>query len=290
MAGKLPAYQLYTGDWFSDLALQCGMLAEIGAAAQAFNFMHKSIERGVMMGHARPMADEEVARLISRGDIAEARQCLAVLLERGVLRRRESDGAIYSKRMVEDEAERQKKIRAGSLGGGAKSAARGEFEAGAKSDFKQTASKRLAEPVAESGSSSSFSSSVSVSDGGVPATGPPAAAAFSSEGLFGSGLTDQQVAELSTVLVRHGFDVVDAGCQVRQFGEERIRTAVGNLEFDLASGCDPPRKRTGWLIARMRAGGPLKPGAVMATTDREGPVEQKDSKRSAFRAALELRK
>jgi uncharacterized phage protein (TIGR02220 family) len=62
------------------------------------------------------MPEEGIARLLGL-DNQVFNQTLSTLLTYGVARRRESDGAIFNKRMVEDEALCEKRRKAGKMGG-----------------------------------------------------------------------------------------------------------------------------------------------------------------------------
>ena len=68
--------------------------------------MFYSEERGVLISGGKPWTDEEVAAAV-RGEYMTNLRDIAELLDKGVAYR-DSRGAIFCKRMVRDEAERQK--------------------------------------------------------------------------------------------------------------------------------------------------------------------------------------
>ena len=112
MAGKLPAFQFYPGDWRKDPGLQSLDLAHRGAWLEMLCIMHESQERGVLTLNGKPMPTPAIARQLGiTADECEA--IIETLLDYGVAMRRPSDGAICSRRMIRDEEariERKKKL------------------------------------------------------------------------------------------------------------------------------------------------------------------------------------
>lgn len=113
---KMPALQFYPGDWRKDLAVQSLNYHDRGVWFEMLCLMHESSERGVLLLNGVPMPEEGIARLLGL-DNQTFNQTLSTLLTYGVARRRETDNAIFNKRMVEDEVLCQKRREAGKLGG-----------------------------------------------------------------------------------------------------------------------------------------------------------------------------
>lgn len=113
---KLPAFQFYPGDWLKDPGVQSLDYFCQGVWFALLCRMHDSEERGHLVLNGKAMQDEAIARLLGL-DKQTATTTLTTLLENGVARRRESDGAVYSKRMVMDERLRQIRQTAGKQGG-----------------------------------------------------------------------------------------------------------------------------------------------------------------------------
>ena len=113
---KLPAIQFYPGDWHKDQGVQALDLAQRGAWFELLLMMHDSDERGVLLVNGQPMPDAVIARRLGL-DNQTANQILTTLLTFGVASRRESDGALFCRRMVKDENLRQVRTAAGKKGG-----------------------------------------------------------------------------------------------------------------------------------------------------------------------------
>ncbi|GAB3589568.1 hypothetical protein [Hymenobacter daeguensis] len=113
---KLPAIQFYPGDWHKDQGVQALDLSQRGAWFELLLMMHDSDERGVLLVNGQPMPDAVIARRLGL-DNQTANQILTTLLEYGVASRRESDGALFCRRMVKDENLRQVRTAAGKKGG-----------------------------------------------------------------------------------------------------------------------------------------------------------------------------
>ncbi|GAA4368765.1 hypothetical protein GCM10023185_41790 [Hymenobacter saemangeumensis] len=113
---KLPAIQFYPGDWHKDQGVQALDLQQRGAWFELLLMMHDSEERGVLLINGSPMPEAVIARRLGL-DNQTANQILTTLLTYGVASRRESDGALYCRRMVKDEKLRQVRTEAGKKGG-----------------------------------------------------------------------------------------------------------------------------------------------------------------------------
>lgn len=114
--GRLPAFQFYPADWRKDPGVQSLDYETRGIWWEIICLMHESDERGVLMLNGQPMPESALCRLLGL-DNQKLTTTLTTLLTYGVARRRESDGAIFSKRMVADEKLRQTRKEAGSKGG-----------------------------------------------------------------------------------------------------------------------------------------------------------------------------
>ena len=113
---KLPAIQFYPGDWHKDQGVQALDLAQRGAWFELLLMMHDSDERGVLLVNGQPMPDAVIARRLGL-DNQSANQILTTLLTYGVASRRDTDGAMFCRRMVKDENLRQIRSEAGKKGG-----------------------------------------------------------------------------------------------------------------------------------------------------------------------------
>lgn len=112
---KRPAFQFYPGDWRSDPALRMCSIAARGLWIDMLAVMHDCEPYGVLMFNGRPMTDQQLARLVGE-DQKQVRKLLAELEDAGVFSRREDDDAIYSRRMVRDEAVRNARAEGGKAG------------------------------------------------------------------------------------------------------------------------------------------------------------------------------
>jgi len=103
---KLPGFIFYPGDWQKDPSLRRCSKAAKGVWMDMLCLLFECPDRGVFVdAGGRPWGDEEVAAAIG-GDIASNLECIAELLAKGVAQRN-TRGAIFSRRMVRDEQERQ---------------------------------------------------------------------------------------------------------------------------------------------------------------------------------------
>lgn len=113
----LPAMPFYVGDW-----LKCPEVRALppdyrGLWFDLLCYMWESSERGVMVNpKGKPYTDAEIIRMVGL-DNQNSGIWLTSILENGVAHRRENDGAIYSKKMVRDEAIRKIRRESGVKGG-----------------------------------------------------------------------------------------------------------------------------------------------------------------------------
>jgi hypothetical protein len=115
-SGRLPAFQFYPADWRKDPGVQSLDYETRGIWWEIICLLHESDQRGVLLLNGNPMPEEALCRLLGL-DNQKLTTAITTLLTYGVAKRRESDGALYSKRMVSDEKLRQIRKEAGSKGG-----------------------------------------------------------------------------------------------------------------------------------------------------------------------------
>src|SRR3990167_6360594 len=113
---KLPAFQFYPGDWLKDPALRRCSQAARGIWVDMLCLMFECEERGVFISNGMPWSDQEIAYAIG-GDVNQNLALLTELRQKGVARTRNQDGAIFSKRMVDDDRLRRLRAESGSNGG-----------------------------------------------------------------------------------------------------------------------------------------------------------------------------
>lgn len=113
---KMPAIQFYPADWRKDPGVQALSFHDRGVWFEILCIMHESSERGVLMLNGAPIPESALARMLGL-DNQILTTTLTTLLTYGVAKRRESDGAVYSKRMVNDEKLCKIRREAGKRGG-----------------------------------------------------------------------------------------------------------------------------------------------------------------------------
>lgn len=113
---KMPAFQFYPADWRKDPGVQALSRHDRSVWFDMLCIMHESDERGVLVLNGRPMPEAALASMLGL-DNQTFNQTLTTILTYGVASRRESDGAIYSRRMVKDEKLCQSRRNAGKKGG-----------------------------------------------------------------------------------------------------------------------------------------------------------------------------
>jgi hypothetical protein len=112
---KMPAFQFYPADWRKDPGVQALSRHDRSVWFDMLCIMHESDERGVLLLNGKPMPETALASMLGL-DNKTFNQTLAVILSYGVASRRESDGAIYSRRMVKDQGLRQTRADGGKRG------------------------------------------------------------------------------------------------------------------------------------------------------------------------------
>jgi len=113
----LPYMPFYVGDWLKAPDIQCLSYELKGLWFEMLCYMWESKERGVLIkANSAPYTIAEVSRLLRLPEVL-LKQKLKQLLEFAIYSIRESDGAIYSRRMVKDQRIREIRKKAGSKGG-----------------------------------------------------------------------------------------------------------------------------------------------------------------------------
>jgi hypothetical protein len=113
---KMPALQFYPADWRKDPGVQSLGFFERGVWFEMLCMMHESEERGVLLLNGTPMPEEALANVLGL-DNQILTTTLTKLTTYGVAKLRQDDGAIYNKRMVEDEKLCKVRREAGKKGG-----------------------------------------------------------------------------------------------------------------------------------------------------------------------------
>ena len=152
MSKKLPAFQFYPGDWRKDPAVQACSIGARGFWFEMLCLMHESEERGFLLVGGHPPDISTLARLTGTSK-AECQGYLKELEDRKVFAKDEK-GVVFCKRIVRDEAARQKNIEDGKKGGNPMLITKPTDKAWVKGEDKATADSK-------NGSSSSPSNSVS---------------------------------------------------------------------------------------------------------------------------------
>lgn len=99
---KRPAMQFYVGDWMKDPDLRACSLAARGLWIDMLCLMYESPRRGYLLVKDRPASQQHIARMTG-GSSEEVGALLKELEDAGVYSR-SSDGAVFCRRMVRDEA------------------------------------------------------------------------------------------------------------------------------------------------------------------------------------------
>lgn len=103
---KLPAIQIYPGDWKKDPAVRVCSIAARGLWFEILLSMFDCPERGILKTGDQAWGLPEIAAAAGI-PISSAANLLAELEKNGVFSRREPDGAIINRRMVRDEEVRR---------------------------------------------------------------------------------------------------------------------------------------------------------------------------------------
>ena len=111
---KLPAIQMYPGDWLRDTVAGCSLGAQ-GLWWRIMILMHDSHPYGHLVENGKAMAPERVARRVGAGSLEEYKTLLQELFDAGVPSVTK-EGILYSRRMVRDHAAREARAKMGRLG------------------------------------------------------------------------------------------------------------------------------------------------------------------------------
>lgn len=183
---KRPAFQFYPADWRKDVELQSCSMAAQGLWINAMCVAHECEPYGYLTVNGKAMSDAQLGRQVG----LSAKECgslLVELLEAGVARKSD-EGAIYSKRMVDDERIRSARAAGGKEGAehGAKGGEHGVKGGRPKKDkggFKTPLpTDKEPPPSSSSSSSTSVDSEAEASGAAAPPPMEPA------EIIFGYGL------------------------------------------------------------------------------------------------------
>lgn len=150
---KMPAFQFYTGDWLKDAGIRSLERHDQSVWFDMLCYMHQSSERGVLLINGNVPTIDKLARMLNLLE-QNLSKTLANLKEDGICSVRETDGAIYCRRMVKDEALRRIRQLAGKQGGEARLLKQNSSKHPSKG-----LAKHQANTQAKRGSSSSSSSS-----------------------------------------------------------------------------------------------------------------------------------
>lgn len=101
---KRPSFQFYPGDWLRDPVAGCSLEAQ-GLWLRLLMVAHDSERRGYLSINRLPIPEDSLARKC--GCTLQLFQSLFAELERAGIPRRTASGIIYSKRMVDDEKNRE---------------------------------------------------------------------------------------------------------------------------------------------------------------------------------------
>lgn len=107
---KRPAFQFYPADWRKDAALQSCSLEARGLWIECMCIAHECEPYGHLVINGRPMTAPQIARLVG----VSAKECDALLIElvaAGVAEM--ADDVLFSRRMVRDEALRNRRAEGG---------------------------------------------------------------------------------------------------------------------------------------------------------------------------------
>lgn len=112
---KRPSFQFYPADWRKDPALAPCSLAARGLWIEMMCIAHESDSYGTLSVNGKALTAAQLARMVGESPRL-VDKLLAELEEAGVFSRNEN-GAIFSRRMVKDEAIRNVRAEAGRQGG-----------------------------------------------------------------------------------------------------------------------------------------------------------------------------
>lgn len=115
--GKDPSFPFYPADWMKDPEVRSVSADSRGLWIDLICLMWESPEKGYLVaGSGMPYRNEHISRMtgVLEGRVIEL---IAEMEEVGLFSRRESDGAIYNRRMARQASISNKRAEAGSKGG-----------------------------------------------------------------------------------------------------------------------------------------------------------------------------
>lgn len=115
---KSPAFQFYPGDWQRDAALKSCSVGARGCWIEMICIMHQAEPYGHLQINGKAVDFQTLSRMIGASE-RETKKWISELETAGVFQRT-PEGAIFSKRMVKDEATRRARAAGGKLGGNPK--------------------------------------------------------------------------------------------------------------------------------------------------------------------------
>jgi hypothetical protein len=113
---KRPAFQFYPGDWLHDAALRTVSVAARGLWIDMLCFMHQADPYGHLMVNNKVISEDNLARVVG-SPVRTVKSLLRELEGAGIFSRSPDNLAIFSRRMVRDEAIRTRRAEGGVLGG-----------------------------------------------------------------------------------------------------------------------------------------------------------------------------
>jgi len=115
---KLPWQKWHWDEWFTSVDVQSLPRDTRTVWFEMLGRMWKSSERGFLTINGKPMSDTVLASLLGFGsDVEECGKHLKLIEDAGLFSRRESDSAIFSRKILHDEGLREAKATAGRHGG-----------------------------------------------------------------------------------------------------------------------------------------------------------------------------
>lgn len=177
---RRPAFQFYPADWRNDAGLKLCSLSARGLWIEMICIMHASEPYGHLCAAGRPLDARDLAKLVGEAE-KDVKRWLDELVKNNVCST--GDEGIYSRRMVRDEAIRDKRAAGGEAGSGfgylgaehGRKGGRPRKETGDKKPPFEHPSEPAIKPPPSSSSSSSSSIHPPNPPGGV--AGKPAASA-----------------------------------------------------------------------------------------------------------------
>lgn len=115
---KRPSFQFYPSDWLRDTALRTCSIGARGLWIDMICFMHEGNPYGHLKVNGKAVSDTQLSRMCG-GEVIEVKKWLDELESSGVLSR-DSDGCIFSRRMIRDEELREIRAAGGKEGGNPK--------------------------------------------------------------------------------------------------------------------------------------------------------------------------